>query len=301
MAQHDYNIANATAAVVRSDINSALSAIATNNSGSSAPSAPKATQWWFETDTDILKIRNKANTAWLNVAYLSGSQWSVLDNTKVVNTSGTQTGLLGDQAESTWLTGTSTTESLISPAKLKVAATEFGGVMTLLESVNTATSTSAHEFPSFVTSEYNTYIIDIGLAVPATNGVIFEMQYMTGSSALSTSHYVRTISYGDDGRAGEELTARNEIALSRETILNGANKGGWAGRVTLFNAAANLRRHPGIFHGLHPRSTSNADELQLVTGAFHYRQATSIDGIRFQMSSGNISNFVAQVYGVKNS
>ena len=173
--------------------------------------------------------------------------------------------------------------------------------MVLLASVDTATSTSAHEFQSFVTSAYDTYIIDIGLAVPATNSVIFEMQYMTGSSALSTSDYVRTISFGDDGRGGEELTAQTEIALSRETILNGPSKGGWAGRVTLFNAAANLRRHPGIFHGLHPRSTANADELQLVTGAFQYRQATSIDGIRFQMSSGNISNFAAQVYGVRNS
>lgn len=301
MAQHDYNIANATAAVVRADINSALSAIATNNSGSSAPSTTFASQWWYDTSADILKIRNEADSAWLNVAYLSGSEWSVLDDTKVVNTSGTQTGLLGDQAESTWLTGTSTTESLISPAKLKAAANAFGGSMVLLASVDTATSTSAHEFQSFVTSAYDTYIIDIGLAVPATNGVIFEMQYMTGSSALSTSDYVRTISYGDDGRAGEEITARSNIALNRETILNGASNGGYAGRVTLFNAAANLRRHPGIFHGLHPRSSGNADELQLVTGAFQYRSTSSIDGIRFQMSSGNISHMIAQVYGVRNS
>ena len=301
MAQHDYNIANATAATVRADINSALSAIATNNSGSSAPSSPFASQWWYETDTNILKIRNEANTAWLNVAYLSGSEWSVLDNTKVVNTSGTQTGLLGDQAESTWLTGTSTTESLISPAKLKVAATEFGGAMVFLAGVDTNTSTSAHEFQSFVTSAYDTYVIDIGLAVPATDGAVLQMRYMDGGSVLSTSDYVRTISYGEDSRAGQELTAQNKIALNKEGIINGASKGGWAGRVTLFNAAANLRRHPGIFHGLHARSTANPDELQLVTGAFQYRSSSNIDGIRLQMSTGNISNMVVQIYGIRNS
>lgn len=301
MAQHDYNIANATAAVVRADINSALSAIATNNSGSSAPSDTFASQWWYDTSANILKIRNEADSAWLNVAYLSGSEWSVLDDTKVVNTSGTQTGLLGDQAESTWLTGTGTTESLISPAKLKVAANAFGGSMVLLASVDTATSTSAHEFQSFVTSEYDTYVIDIGLAIPATNGAVLEMQYMDGASALSTSDYVRTISYGDDGRSGEELTARGNIALNREGILNGAGNGGYAGRVTLFNAAANLRRHPGIFHGLHPRSSSNADELQLVTGAFQYRSTSSIDGIRLQMSTGNITHMTVQIYGIRNS
>lgn len=301
MAQHDYNIENATAAVVRSDINSALSAIATNNSGSSAPSDTSGAQWWYDTSADILKIRNEANSAWLNVAYLSGSEWSVLDDTKVVNTSGTQTGLLGDQAESTWLTGTGTTESLISPAKLKAAATEFGGAMVLLDSVDTATSTSAHEFQSFVTSGYHTYIIDIGLAIPATNGAILEMQYMTGASVLSFSSYVRTISFGDDSRGGEELTGQDSIALTREGILNGAGKGGFAGRVTLFNASANLRRHPGIFHGLHARSSATADELQLVTGAFQYRSAASIDGIRLQMSTGNITHMNVQIYGIRNS
>ena len=38
-----------------------------------------------------------------------------------MNTSGTQTGLLGDQSTATWEAGTGTTESLVSPAKVKAA------------------------------------------------------------------------------------------------------------------------------------------------------------------------------------
>lgn len=73
MAQHDHVIDNATPANVRADLNNALSAIATNNSGSSAPSTIYANQWWYDTTNDILKIRNEANTAWISVGYVNQS------------------------------------------------------------------------------------------------------------------------------------------------------------------------------------------------------------------------------------
>ena len=123
MAQHDYNIANQTAANARTDINNVLSAIATNNSGSSAPSTTFANMWWYDTGDNILKIRAEGNDAWISVAYLdqTNDKFRILDDTQVVNTSGTQTGLLGDQATATWETGTGTVESLVSPAKVKAA------------------------------------------------------------------------------------------------------------------------------------------------------------------------------------
>jgi len=124
MAQHDYNIANQTAANARTDINNVLSAIATNNSGTAAPSTTFANQWWYDTDAFILYIRANGNDAWIPVAYLdqTNDKFRILDDTQVVNTSGTQTGLLGDQATATWETGTGTIESLVSPAKLKAGA-----------------------------------------------------------------------------------------------------------------------------------------------------------------------------------
>lgn len=70
MAQHDYVIANDTAASVRADINDALAAIASNNSGASEPSTTYANQWWYDSTNDILKIRNEADTAWINILSL---------------------------------------------------------------------------------------------------------------------------------------------------------------------------------------------------------------------------------------
>lgn len=36
-------------------------------SGDTAPSSPSAGQWWYDTAADILKIRNEANSAWIEV------------------------------------------------------------------------------------------------------------------------------------------------------------------------------------------------------------------------------------------
>ena len=70
MAQHDYNIANQTFPNTRTDINNALSAIASNNSGTAAPSTTFANQWFYETDTNLLQIRNEDNDAYITIAEL---------------------------------------------------------------------------------------------------------------------------------------------------------------------------------------------------------------------------------------
>ena len=73
MATHDYVIANGTGAAVRSDLNDALAAIVSNNSGSSAPATTYAYQWWADTTANVLKIRNSANNAWITLRELDGT------------------------------------------------------------------------------------------------------------------------------------------------------------------------------------------------------------------------------------
>jgi hypothetical protein len=127
MSQNDFNIANQGFPSFRSDLNSALQALASTSSGDTEPTSTYANQLWYDTAENLLKIRSEANDAWINVAYVdqSATAWRVLDDTQVVNTSGTQTGLLGDQTTATWEAGTGTTESLVSPAKVKAANVSF--------------------------------------------------------------------------------------------------------------------------------------------------------------------------------
>jgi|TARA_Y100000289_G_scaffold11330_1_gene10467 hypothetical protein len=73
MATHDYVIANGTGAAVRSDLNNALAAIVSNNSGSSEPSTTYAYQWWADTNDNVLKLRNSANNGWITLRELDGT------------------------------------------------------------------------------------------------------------------------------------------------------------------------------------------------------------------------------------
>ena len=70
MAQHDYDVANQTAANFRADLNNALDAIVTNNSGATAPSSTFSNMIWYNTTDNTLYIRNENNTAWIALGVL---------------------------------------------------------------------------------------------------------------------------------------------------------------------------------------------------------------------------------------
>lgn len=71
--QHDYVIANGSGSAVRSDLNNALAAIVSLNSGASEPTDTFAYMWWADTTAGVLKIRNAANNAWITLRELDGT------------------------------------------------------------------------------------------------------------------------------------------------------------------------------------------------------------------------------------
>ena len=70
MSQHDYVLENANGAEFRADINNALAAAVTLNSGATAPSTTYPFMFWADTATNVLKQRNAANTSWVPVGPL---------------------------------------------------------------------------------------------------------------------------------------------------------------------------------------------------------------------------------------
>jgi hypothetical protein len=76
--QADYVVSNGTGAAVRSDINNQLAAIVSNNSGATEPATMYAYQWWADTTTGLLKIRNAANNAWVTVGTLASTNLGLL-------------------------------------------------------------------------------------------------------------------------------------------------------------------------------------------------------------------------------
>lgn len=73
MAQHDYVIANQSGLGFRSDVNNALAAVVSQNSGAAQPSTTYAYQLWADTNAGLLKIRNAANNGWVSLYSLDGT------------------------------------------------------------------------------------------------------------------------------------------------------------------------------------------------------------------------------------
>lgn len=109
MSQNDMSISNADGATVRADLNSALQALASNNSGATAPGTTYAYQWWVDTADGVLKQRNAANSAWVVRASLG--------ETFVVSKSALFTAVIGDTGK-TFLCTNSWTLSLDPAATL---------------------------------------------------------------------------------------------------------------------------------------------------------------------------------------
>jgi len=67
MSQEDYDIENQSFPSFRADLNNNLGAIATNNSGAVEPVTKFPYMLWADTTAGIMKQRNAANTAWIEV------------------------------------------------------------------------------------------------------------------------------------------------------------------------------------------------------------------------------------------
>ena len=134
MSQHDMNIANQTASSARADINNALGALTTLQSGTSAPTTTFANQLWLDTNLVgagqtgntsglyILKRRNGANSGWQDMFYLDpdGSKGMSLElGTDVFSSAGAKVGSIISNSQNVWVTGTNTELRMITAADLK--------------------------------------------------------------------------------------------------------------------------------------------------------------------------------------
>lgn len=62
-----WTIANSGGSTYRAAVNSALAAVQSSSSGTAAPSPTVAGMLWYDTTNSILRRRNTANTAWIEV------------------------------------------------------------------------------------------------------------------------------------------------------------------------------------------------------------------------------------------
>ena len=164
MSQHDFNIANQSFPATRTDLNNALVALASNSSGDAEPATKYANQWWYETDTNTLKLRNEANDAWISIAVLDQSGNAVQSITTAGLTLGS-TAISATGAEINTLDSLSRGSLIYGNASAATAVLTKGSANTFLKSdgtdiawatVSTGTGYVAPTIPDW-SSPNNTY------------------------------------------------------------------------------------------------------------------------------------------------
>jgi hypothetical protein len=169
MAQHDYIISNATFPAVRTDINNALSAIQTTNSGTSRPTGAVAGQLWLDTTsatTPTLKYYDGADDISLATLDHSANTVNWLDSTvSITGLSTTATGTVLTLSDSV----NTTTVNLIIDNQKEIR---------FRETTANGTNYVALKAPASVAS-------DLTFTLPATDGASGQALITNGSGVLS--------------------------------------------------------------------------------------------------------------------
>ena len=169
MAQHDYNIANQGFSSFRSDLNNALSAIQTTNSGTSRPTGAVAGQLWLDTTsatTPTLKYYDGADDISLATIDHSANTVNWLDSTvSITGLSTTATGTVLTLSDS----ANTTTVNLILDNQKEVRFRETTANGTNYIGLKAPASVSA----------------DLTFTLPATDGTTGQVLSTNGSGVLS--------------------------------------------------------------------------------------------------------------------
>jgi hypothetical protein len=169
MAQHDYNIANQGFPAFRSDLNNALSAIQTTNSGTSRPTGAVAGQLWLDTTsptTPTLKYYDGADDISLATIDHSANTVNWLDSTvSITGLSTTATGTVLTLSDSV----NTTTVNLIIDNQKEIR---------FRETTANGTNYVALKAPASVSA-------DLTFTLPATDGTAGQVLQTNGSGVLS--------------------------------------------------------------------------------------------------------------------
>ena len=171
MSQHDFIIDNQFFPQTRADINAAFQAIASNSSGDTEPSTTYANQWWYETDTNILKIRNEANDGWVDVITLDASMTASASELNQLDAITRGSILYGNASGATARLAKGGADTVLTSdgTDISWAAAAGGGAYNLLSTVTADNSSgsitigSASLFSSTYTS-YEIIVTDLVLA-----------------------------------------------------------------------------------------------------------------------------------------
>ena len=161
MSQHDMNIANQGFPAFRADLNNALAALASTSAADTEPSTIFANQLWMDTANNILKVRNEADDAWINLATFDQTTNAV-----------------------TYIDGVELAKVIVSDAVQTFTAAQRGAVATLSETATIAVDLALSNNFTVTLTGTATAVGAPTNAVAGQSGSIFIVQDSGGGNTL---------------------------------------------------------------------------------------------------------------------
>jgi hypothetical protein len=248
MAQHDYTINNQTFPSYRTDHNNSLSAIASNNSGATEPSTTYAYQWWYDTNSNALKIRNADNDAWITIGTFDQATDSVtLTGTQVTFPTITSTSLFVEPDTNSAITISGT--NFISVPIVEAINDSTGQIYRAVAVTWTNSTTLSATFNIPNADYYVRVENNDGYAVRSSTAILSASSAPTWSTASGS---IGSVSAGSSVSLSVSATSDSAVSYSETTSVLTSNSDTPASTMNL-----SLNSSTGAITGTAPEPTSD--------------------------------------------
>lgn len=295
MTQDSISILSDTSPNVRSAINSALEAIATNQSGSSEPIATYPNMFWYDTTNNILKIRNEADTGWINsIQFNQTTSVSAFVMSGLAFTAGRM--FYGNGTGFSALDIGNPGEVLLTNATED--AIEWGSISAAdVISHTTISGDSSVTFTGLDSTEYSHYVFELFNVIPADDLSKLYMRFSTdgGSSFILSGYHYTCQTINSSGVTSFYSTAGGAVHLTDSIGASGSESGVTA--TVILNRPNDSTMTCGTWYGSYEDGSFRYPKS--LRGGFSYPVASGVDAVRFICTLGNFSSGEIILRGIR--
>ena len=182
-------------------------------------------------------------------------------------------------------------------------STYAAGNLVKIAGTDVTSDTSGVELQSCFNNTYDSYMMVVRRAIPATNNQDLQMQIMTGTNTvISATNYFYAFRYFEDtGSVGGPVDDDGTFFKIGASITNTEQAGGFSGTYLITVDKTDTSGNSFKITGHGGVRNVNGDFTSYFGGGVYNDTTNDVNptGLKFTVASGNVSKIQVTVYGIK--